>query len=90
VRRRGVSKTDLDEMRRRVPAQRIHVLIIRTIVDPQPDGLPPVTGPHTAMQDAMIAAAWAAIAADGKNRRLILDSEASGCRMDICGSGARG
>jgi hypothetical protein len=26
------------------------------------------------MQDAMIAAAWAAIHADGKNRRLILDS----------------
>jgi hypothetical protein len=78
VRRRGVSKTDMDEMRRRVPAQRIPVMIIRTIVDPQPDGLPPVIGPRTAMQDAMIAAAWAAIAVDGKNRRLILDSDASG------------
>jgi hypothetical protein len=72
--RRGVSKADLAEIRKRVPAPRIPILIIRTIVDPQPDGPSLVIGPRTAMQDAMIAAAWAAIHADGKNRRLILDS----------------
>jgi len=36
--------------------------------------MPPVIGPLTAMQEAMIAAAWVAIKADGKTRRLILDS----------------
>jgi len=72
--RRGVSRSDLAEIRKRVPAPRIPILIIRTIVYPQPDGLPPAIAPRTAMQDAMIAAAWVAIHADGKNRRLILDS----------------
>lgn len=72
--RRGVTKADLAEIRGRAPAPRILTLIIRTIVDPQPDGSPPVIGPRTAMQEAMIAAAWVAIHADGKNRRIILDS----------------
>jgi hypothetical protein len=73
VRRRGVTRSDLDEIRRRVPASRIPVLVIRRIVDPQPNGTPPVIGPPTAMQEALIAAAWGAIKADRKSRRLILD-----------------
>ena len=77
--RRGVSKADLAELRKRAPAPRTPILVIRTVVDPQSDGLPPVIGPRTAMHDAMIAAAWAAIRLDGKNRRLILDS------ADACG-----
>ena len=72
--RRGVSRSDLAEIRKRVPAPRIPILIIRTIVDPQPDGLPLAIVPRTAMQGAMIDAAWAAIKADGKNRRIILDA----------------
>jgi hypothetical protein len=36
------------------------------------------------MHDAMIAAAWEAIRADGKNRRLILDDHADGCQIDVC------
>ena len=73
--RRGVSKSDLDEIRRRVPAPRVPVLVLRTIVEPRTDGLPLVPPPRTALHDAMIAAAWEAIRADGKNRRLILDGE---------------
>jgi hypothetical protein len=72
--RRGVSRATLDEMRRRVPQLPIPFLIIRRIVYPQPNGMPPVIGPLTAMQESMIAAAGAAIKADGKSRRLILDS----------------
>jgi hypothetical protein len=82
--RRGVTKADLEEIRRRVPAPRVAVLITRTIIHPQRDGSPPVTGPRTAMHDAMIAAAWEAIRADGKNRRLILDDHADGCQIDVC------
>lgn len=72
--RRGVSKAELAELRKRAPAPRIPILVIRTVVDPRSDGSPPVIGPRTAMHEAMIAAAWAAIKADGKNRRLIVDS----------------
>lgn len=55
--RRGVSKADLAEIRKRTPKPAIPFLVIRSIVDPRPGGLPPVIGPRTAMHEAMIAAA---------------------------------
>jgi hypothetical protein len=72
MRGRRVTRAEIALLRSRTPKPAIPFLVIRTIVDPRPDGLPPVIGPP-ATQEAMIAAAWVAIGSDGKSRRLILD-----------------
>jgi hypothetical protein len=72
MRARRVTRADLDEMRKRVPAAPIRILVIRRIVDPRSDRLPLVLLPWTDEQNLQIAATWEAIRADGKSRRLVL------------------
>jgi hypothetical protein len=72
--RRSVSRADLEVLRNRVPAKRLLVLVIRTIVYPRSDGLPPIMEPRTEAQEALVSAAYAEMMATGRSRRIILDS----------------
>jgi hypothetical protein len=74
VRRRSVSREDIAAFRARVPAKPLLVLVVRLIVYPRSDGLPPLVEPRTAAQKAMVSTAYAEMMATGRSRRIILDS----------------
>jgi hypothetical protein len=74
VRRRSVSREDIAALRARVPAKRLLVLVVRTIVHPRSDGLPPIIEPHTEAQEVVVSAAYAEMMATGRSGRIILDS----------------
>lgn len=77
--RRSVNSSMIAEIRRGLPRidQNPVMVILRTVVHPNPGG-PPIVSPRTAMHDAMIAAALADCRKDGRVRRLILDTEPDG------------
>lgn len=54
------------------------MLVIYTIVDPRSDDAPPIMGPRTEAQEALVSAAYAEMMATGRSRRIILDNRDGG------------
>lgn len=74
MRRKSVSRKDLAALRARVPAKPLLVLVVRTIVNPRSDGLPPVLA-RTPAQDEVVATAFAEMMAKGRSRRIIFGQQ---------------
>jgi hypothetical protein len=76
--RRHVSRADIAALRKRSPTVDPNPIgvIVRQIIDPDTTraGASPIIPQRTALQEALVTAALAAHAKDGKVRRLILDS----------------